>query len=249
VCLPALDIPCASKRSVEPVYALHRYECTSDPEPLRGETSWREGEGESSVFRVEIIGPPIEKPSTLRSLAARDMPYATFVGAWDVASIGFAGRFALQNIPILCNTIMLFHIDTCRLHPARARLYEGRFAVASAGYPLLHQLNEWEIASLFSHAAGPTESTFDGQNLHPQPRYGGRSSRPRSPNPLSAAIYVLDESRFNDEVPAYQSASQRLHWLFHPQLGGKPPAHRIHFCQPFAAPKRYVLSLLFYSNY
>src|SRR5207245_705071 len=101
-----------------------------------------------------------------------------------VASIGFTGRFVLQNIPILRNTIMLFHIDTCRLHPARARLYEGRFAVASAGYPLLHQLNEWEIASLFSHAAGPTESTFDGQNLHPQPRYGGRSSRPRSPNLL-----------------------------------------------------------------
>ncbi len=34
------------------------------------------------MFRVEIIGPPIEKPSTLRSLAARDMPYATFAGAW-----------------------------------------------------------------------------------------------------------------------------------------------------------------------
>jgi len=105
------------------------------------------------VFRVEIIGPPIEKPSTLRSLAARDMPYATFAGAWDVASIGFTGRFVLQNIPILCNTIMLFHIDTCRLHPARARLSEGRLAMASAGCSLLHQLNEWEIASFFSHAA------------------------------------------------------------------------------------------------
>jgi len=137
------------------------------------------------------------------------MPYATFVGAWDVASIGFTGRFVLQNIPILCNTIMLFHIDTCRLHPARDRLSEGRLAVASAGYPLLHQLNEWEIASLFSHAAGPTESTFDGQNLHPQPRYGGTlieaaiTESTLSPtNPLSAAIYVLDESRFNDEVPS-----------------------------------------------
>ena len=136
------------------------------------------------------------------------MPYATFAGAWIVASIGFTGRFVLQNIPILRNTIMLFHIDTCRLHPARARLSEGRLAVASAGYPLLHQLTEWEIASLFSHAAGPIESTFDGQNLHPQPRYGDAyraaiTESTLSPtNPLSAAIYVLDESRFNDEVPS-----------------------------------------------
>ncbi len=60
-----------------------------------------------------------------------------------------------------------------------------------------------------THAAGPTESTFDGQNLHPQPRYGGTlieaaiTESTLSPtNPLSAAIYVLDESRFNDEVPS-----------------------------------------------
>jgi len=171
------------------------------------------------------------------------MPYATFAGPWSVASIGFTGRFVLQNIPILRNTIMLFHIDTCRLHPARARQSEGRLAVASAGYPLLHQLTEWEIASLFSHAAGPTESTFDGQNLHPQPRYGGRSSRSRSPNLLCPQrIHFQPQFMSWTKVdsmmrsPAYQNASQRLHRLFHLHLGDKPPAHRIHFCQPSAAP-------------
>ena len=136
------------------------------------------------------------------------MPYATFAGAWDVASIGFTGRFVLQNIPILCNTIMLFHIDTCRLHPARARLSEGRLAMASAGCSLLHQLNEWEIASFFSHAAVRP-------NLHLMVRIYIRSrdtgdayraaiteSTLSPTNPLSAAIYVLDESRFNDEVPS-----------------------------------------------
>src|SRR5213596_3142790 len=44
--------------------------------------------------------------------------------------------------------------------------------------------NEWEIASFFLARSCPTESTFDGQNLHPQPRYGGSSSRPRSLNLL-----------------------------------------------------------------
>ena len=88
--------------------------------------------------------------------------YATFVGGsrnvlryvrWRMGCHlnRLCRPIALNNIPILCNALLLFHIDIYRLSPALARLSEGHLAVASADEPLLHQQHEWEIATHFPH--------------------------------------------------------------------------------------------------